>query len=301
MVRLPYSVSSYFTAQGYDQEDAIEAFQLYEQSLVVGTVKLTRLTQGTSNDDGDKFIDIKGISDHLLSHALMAKWKRFIAALSSLPDTMGPFVTLHLDDVTLDGYVADMLLDVLKDAPIARLLLQTCHNGLKFGSNVLEVNSTLEALGIRGGRFESIYSAIGFAKNIMNHPQLSFLTIEKSDIIADNAAFEAIIPALGRIHTVTLTQNRIGSDGATIIANFLATNPEAGIALGGGLRKVRVAREGGGKSGGYRTIYVFGGTHMPLFLLTVFAKNEKDNLTRSEQAAAVDLAKRLIAAFGDKQ
>ena len=225
MVRLPYSVSSYFTAQGYDQEDAIEAFQLYEQSLVVGTVKLTRLTQGTSNDDGDKFIDIKGISDHLLSHALMAKWKRFIAALSSLPDTMGPFVTLHLDDVTLDGYVADMLLDVLKDAPIARLLLQTCHNGLKFGSNVLEVNSTLEALGIRGGRFESIYSAIGFAKNIMNHPQLSFLTIEKSDIIADNAAFEAIIPALGRIHTVTLTQNRIGSQGATIIANLLATNP----------------------------------------------------------------------------
>ena len=85
------------------------------------------------------------------------------------------------------------------------------------------------------------------------------------------------------------------------IVNFLAANPEAGIALGGGLRKIRVAREGGGKSGGYRTIYVFGGTHMPLFLLTVFAKNEKDNLTRIEQAAAVDLAKRLIAAFGDKQ
>ena len=52
--------------------------------------------------------------------------------------------------------------------------------------------------------------------------------------------------------------------------NFLAANPESGIALGGGLRKVRIPREGGGKSGGFRTIYVFGGTHMPIFLITVF-------------------------------
>ena len=68
--------------------------------------------------------------------------------------------------------------------------------------------------------------------------------------------------------------------------NFLAANPESGIALGGGLRKVRIPREGGGKSGGFRTIYVFGGTHMPIFLITVFAKNEKGNLSKAEQACA---------------
>lgn len=55
--------------------------------------------------------------------------------------------------------------------------------------------------------------------------------------------------------------------------NFIAADPEAGVSLGGGLRKVRIPREGGGKSGGYRTIYVFGGAHMPIFLITVFAKN----------------------------
>lgn len=84
------------------------------------------------------------------------------------------------------------------------------------------------------------------------------------------------------------------------IITFLATNPEAGISLGGGLRKVRIAREGGGKSGGYRTLYVFGGDAMPLFLLTVFAKNEKDNLTKAEQAAAVALSKELLATYGAK-
>ncbi len=84
------------------------------------------------------------------------------------------------------------------------------------------------------------------------------------------------------------------------IVTLVATNPAAGVALGGGLRKVRIAREGGGKSGGYRTLYVFGGDTMPLFLLTVFAKNEKANLTKAEQAAAVALSKQLLATYGDK-
>ncbi|WP_249207946.1 type II toxin-antitoxin system RelE/ParE family toxin [Gluconobacter cerinus] len=75
--------------------------------------------------------------------------------------------------------------------------------------------------------------------------------------------------------------------------------PDSGISLDGGLRKVRFSREGGGKRGGYRTLYVFGGRQMPLFLLTVFAKNEKDNLTRSEQAAVVNLRWTLIAKYGE--
>jgi hypothetical protein len=82
------------------------------------------------------------------------------------------------------------------------------------------------------------------------------------------------------------------------LVTFLAGNPEAGIALGGGLRKVRISRTGGGKSGGYRTIYVFGGRHMPLILVTVFAKNEKDNLSKIELDEAVKLSKTLIAGYG---
>jgi hypothetical protein len=81
--------------------------------------------------------------------------------------------------------------------------------------------------------------------------------------------------------------------------NFIAANPEAGVSLGGGLRKVRIPREGGGKSGGYRTIYVFGGAHMPIFLITVFAKNQKANLSKTEQAAAVEMSRALVAKYGD--
>lgn len=89
-------------------------------------------------------------------------------------------------------------------------------------------------------------------------------------------------------------------DERTALLDFVAANPQAGVSLGGGLRKVRYARPGGGKSGGYRTIHVFGGAHLPLFLLTVFAKNEKDNLSKAEQADLVALSKLLIATYGDK-
>lgn len=83
------------------------------------------------------------------------------------------------------------------------------------------------------------------------------------------------------------------------MVDYIAANPEAGVSLGAGLRKVRIPREGGGKSGGYRTIYVFGGSHMPIFLVTVFAKNEKDNLSKMELAAAIKLSKLLLDTYGE--
>lgn len=87
----------------------------------------------------------------------------------------------------------------------------------------------------------------------------------------------------------------MGEEEQNALVDYIAANPEAGVSLGGGLRKIRIARLGGGKSGGYRTIYVFGGVTMPIFLVTVFAKNEKDNINKTERAELVQLSKTLIA------
>jgi hypothetical protein len=48
-------------------------------------------------------------------------------------------------------------------------------------------------------------------------------------------------------------------------------------------RKVRFAGKGKGKSGGYRVITFFAGTNIPVFLLNIFAKNEKTDLTPRER------------------
>jgi len=51
----------------------------------------------------------------------------------------------------------------------------------------------------------------------------------------------------------------------------------------GGARKVRFAGRGKGKSGGYRVITFFGGDDIPVFLLNVFSKGERANLSKTER------------------
>jgi hypothetical protein len=54
-------------------------------------------------------------------------------------------------------------------------------------------------------------------------------------------------------------------------------------AVTGGFRKVRVGRGGMGKRGGARVVYILRSDEFPVFLITAYAKNEKDNLTRKER------------------
>ena len=89
----------------------------------------------------------------------------------------------------------------------------------------------------------------------------------------------------------------IDEDERREIVNFLARNPDAGVAIGGGVRKVRVARPGSGKSGGYRVVYLFAGEELPVFLLAAFAKNEKANLSEAERKAVVAAAQALIGTY----
>jgi hypothetical protein len=58
----------------------------------------------------------------------------------------------------------------------------------------------------------------------------------------------------------------------------------------GGVRKLRWAREGRGKSGGVRVIYFFYNDGIPLYLLTIYGKNEKDNLSAAERNELAKLA-----------
>lgn len=66
------------------------------------------------------------------------------------------------------------------------------------------------------------------------------------------------------------------------IIDHLAAHPAAGdlIEGTGGVRKLRWGRDGRGKSGGVRVIYYFHSEAMPLYLLTMFAKNERANLSK---------------------
>jgi len=80
------------------------------------------------------------------------------------------------------------------------------------------------------------------------------------------------------------------------LITYLSAFPNAGVLIQGtgGIRKLRWARSGRGKSGGVRVIYYFHNSEMPLYLLTLFGKNEKTNLSKAERNILSRAVKRLV-------
>ena len=72
---------------------------------------------------------------------------------------------------------------------------------------------------------------------------------------------------------------------------YLASNPTSGVVIEGtgGIRKVRWQRGHHGKNSGVRVIYYFYNEHIPLYLLTLFAKSDRENLTKSDRNDLADL------------
>jgi len=66
---------------------------------------------------------------------------------------------------------------------------------------------------------------------------------------------------------------------------FLCTQPDSGkiIQNTGGLRKLRWALPGKGKSGGIRILYVDFPFFEHLFLISIIKKNEKENLSEKDK------------------
>lgn len=88
--------------------------------------------------------------------------------------------------------------------------------------------------------------------------------------VVETAAFQKAAAKVG-----------LKEDEVSAIVEMLARDPEAGemIPGSGGCRKVRVAGRGKGKSGGYRLITYYGGKVIPVYLLTIYSKGDRVNLS----------------------
>jgi hypothetical protein len=95
----------------------------------------------------------------------------------------------------------------------------------------------------------------------------------------------------------------MGEETKALLINFLARNPEAGdlIPGTGGVRKLRWALEGRGKSGGARVIYYFHNASIPLFVITAYAKNQQANISDEDRNNFRRLTKALIESYGKRE
>lgn len=87
----------------------------------------------------------------------------------------------------------------------------------------------------------------------------------------------------------------LGDDALRKLQNVLLERPEVGAVMQrtGGLRKLRFAPEGRGKSGAFRVCYLHLDKRSVVFLVMVFAKSEKGNLTAGECRAIERLVEKL--------
>lgn len=74
-------------------------------------------------------------------------------------------------------------------------------------------------------------------------------------------------------------------DDLSELENILLSNPEAGVVMQGtgGVRKIRYAFQGRGKSGSTRVCYVDFAYYESIYLLAVYSKNDKSNLSDIER------------------
>jgi DNA-binding transcriptional regulator YiaG len=106
--------------------------------------------------------------------------------------------------------------------------------------------------------------------------------------------------------TTFLTQAKrcgLSDDDLQEIVAVIAADPEAGVLMAGtgGARKLRHAREGQGKSGGFRTVHYFGGGGIPVFALAIYGKNEKGNLSKAERNELARILPKLADAYRQRK
>jgi hypothetical protein len=87
------------------------------------------------------------------------------------------------------------------------------------------------------------------------------------------------------------------------VIDLIAYEPTCGdlIPGTGGLRKVRIGRGGMGKRGGARVVYYFHDAEIPIFLLALYAKNEKGDLSAAEKREFAILVTELVKQWQKKR
>ena len=97
--------------------------------------------------------------------------------------------------------------------------------------------------------------------------------------------------------TATAEAGMTAEEVAAVIS-MIAADPEAGeMMVGtGGVRKVRFAGRGKGKSGGYRVVTYYAAPDVPVFLLDCY-KGDKANLSKAERNDLAGILADIAAAY----
>jgi len=87
-------------------------------------------------------------------------------------------------------------------------------------------------------------------------------------------------------HFTQLVKKYLSDEEYSELQQYIMNDPEMGKVIrgGGGVRKIRWTRKGIGKSGGVRTVYYWAKARDEIYMLTMYSKNEKENIDKKTLA-----------------
>lgn len=158
---------------------------------------------------------------------------------------------------------------------------------------------------------QRIYTIVGvpLSSRLSDRPTSAQMTEERARCDPRSAQATVLCPSRSLDQIVLAKKGPIGYHGSVVITirtsksfevlalsllgkeayddfiEFLARNYLKGDIIPGtdGVRKLRYARQGRGKSGGFRVIYYYYADNRLIVPFTMFAKNEKANLSQAEK------------------
>ena len=219
---------TYWTTKGFSELYSLEMVNLQRQlRMWTATLKRHRAV-------GELFVELSPevhhslLEEDVLLHddALMPLWNDFASALSETRE----YFLLIVQDIQLSRSVLALLSPVLRQAPIAGLLLRNNKfaraSGTRSIAKILEQCTDLTCLAACN-RIESKGDCIALVNAIRQHDSIESLILHQAGL-ANNTLMKSIMPALQNhptLEAVSLGNNDISSFGARLIADFLKTNP----------------------------------------------------------------------------
>ena len=220
-----------------DDEDEfiVSMLEAAHASLIESTLKLNRYNQGHPVVDIDDItLVILGVFSDCIDQfpPMKQAWELLLAALASTPTRDDEHIHLKfvMGNLEAGGSAYVSFLDAFKTLHCPRFSIMIPEGGAEFATANLKINSTMQALEVNGGDtvespFKLEKSALLLVDAVISHPSLERLIIRDCDVGTNTAAMSSLVPVLHHIEAVNLDRNNIGSHGASLLANCLATNP----------------------------------------------------------------------------
>ena len=94
---------------------------------------------------------------------------------------------------------------------------------------------------------------------------------------------------------------RMTEEEIDFIKLFVGLNPAAGNVVPGtgGARKIRIPLRGRGKSGGFGVITFYSGVDIPVFLIDVYSKREKEDISPARKNSIRNSVRSILRDYGE--